>query len=167
VEDHEAVAQAVATFAIRACEKLRQRGLVTCAIWVFANTDTFRPELKQHHPSRSTALPIATADTRVVLSVVRRLMLGMLRRGCAYRRGGIALMDLARPDELQPDLFAPPTIGNDALMATLDRINRRFGRGTAGLGASGWQMKPVWGMRQLSLSPSYTTRWSDLPRARC
>ena len=29
VEDHDAVAQALATFAIRACEKLRARGLVT------------------------------------------------------------------------------------------------------------------------------------------
>ena len=52
-------------------------------------------------------------------------------------------------------------------MATLDRINRRFGRGSAGLGASGWQEKPAWGMRQLNLSPSYTTFWDDLPRARC
>ena len=60
-------------------------------------------------------------------------------------------MDLAGPDELQTDLFAPPTIGSDALMATLDRINRRFGRGTAGLGAPGWQEKPDWGMRQLNL----------------
>lgn len=167
VEDHEAIAEAVATFAVRACEKLRKRELVTSAIWVFANTDTFRPELKQHHPSRSTSLPTATADTRVVLTVVRRLMHGMLREGRAYKRAGVVLMDLATPDELQPDLFAPPTIGSDALMATLDRINRRFGRGTAGLGASGWQEKPAWGMRQLNLSPCYTTCWADLPRARC
>jgi DNA polymerase V len=167
VEDHEAIAEAVATFAVRACEKLRKRELVTSAIWVFTNTDTFRPELKQHHPSRSTSLPVATADTRVVLTVVRRLMRDMLREGRAYKRAGVVLMDLARPDELQTDLFAPPTIGSDALMATLDRINRRFGRGTAGLGASGWQEKPAWGMRQLNLSPSYTTRWSDLPRALC
>jgi DNA polymerase V len=52
-------------------------------------------------------------------------------------------------------------------MATLDRINCRFGRSSAGLGASGWQVKPAWGMRQFNLSPSYTTRWADLPRAHC
>ncbi len=57
VEDHEAVAQAVATFAYRACEKLRKGGLVTSALWVFAGTDAFRPEMRQHHPSRSTNLP--------------------------------------------------------------------------------------------------------------
>jgi DNA polymerase V len=114
-----------------------------------------------------TMLPTATSDTRVVLAIARRLMLGMLHKGYAYKRAGIALMDLARPDQLQGDLFAPATIGDDALMRTLDSINRRFGRGAAGFGASGWQQRPDWGMRQLSLSPCYTTRWADLATVRC
>ena len=167
VEDHDAVAEAIATFGVLACAKLRKRGLVASGVWVFANTDPFRPELRQHNPSLMTTLPIATSDTRVVLSMARRLMQGKLRRGYAYKRAGIALMDLARPEELQGDLFAPPTIGNDALMTALDGINRRFGRGTAGFGASGWQVKPEWRMRQLQLSPQYTTRLSDIPRVVC
>lgn len=167
VEDHDRVAEALATFAVRACEKLRRRGLTTSAVWIFANTDTFRPELRQHHPSRSTVLPAATADSRVVLAVVRALLRGFLRRGCAYRRAGVALMDLARPDDVQADLFGPRLIGNDALMATLDRINRRFGRGTAGLGATGWQRRPEWGMRQANLSPRFTTCMAELPRITC
>jgi DNA polymerase V len=167
VEDHDAVAQAIATFGILACAKLRKRGLVASSISVFANTDPFRPDLKQHHPSRTTTLPTSTSDTRVVLALARRLMLGMLRQGYAYKAAGITLMDLARPEQLQKDLFAPAMIGNDALMGTLDSINRRFGRGTAGLGASGWQVKPQWRMRQLQLSPHYTTRFADFPRARC
>ncbi len=167
VDDHESVAQAVATFGVMACAKLRQRGLVASGVWVFANTDPFRPELQQHHPSRMTSLPTSTSDTRVVLAMARRLMQGMLRKGHAYKQAGIALMDLARPDQLQGDLFAPATIGNEALMQTMDSINRRFGRGVAGFGASGWQRRPEWGMRQLNLSPCYTTRIADLPRARC
>jgi nucleotidyltransferase/DNA polymerase involved in DNA repair len=167
VEDPQAVHGAVATFAVRACEKLRSRGLVAAGVWVFAETDVFRPELRQHHPSRTMTLPAATADTRVVLGATRQLMRGMLKNGHAYKRAGIALLDLARPAELQGDLFSPATVGNDALMATLDRINQKFGRGTAGLGASGWQRKPEWRMRQLQLSPCYTTRFSDLPSVRC
>lgn len=167
VEDHEAVAQALATFAARACEKLRSRGLATSAVWVFANTDTFRPELRQHHPSSSTALPAATQDTRVVLAAVRLLLQGLLRRGCAYKRAGVALMDLARPADLQADLFRPSMTGNPALMGAIDRINRRFGRGRIGPAATGWREKPQWGMRQERLSPCYTTRLADLPRATC
>jgi DNA polymerase V len=167
VTDHCAVGEALATFAVRACEKLRQRGLVTAAIGVFAHTDVFASGLPQHHPSRTVALPSSTSDTKVVLSVVRRLLDGMLRDGRAYKKAGVLLMDLARPMQLQSDLFAPTTIGDDRLMATVDAINRRFGRGTVGVGATGWRSKPDWAMRQHHLSPRYTTAVSDLPRVSC
>ncbi|MEJ2791002.1 MULTISPECIES: Y-family DNA polymerase [unclassified Pseudoxanthomonas] len=167
VEDHEAVAQAVATFAVRACEKLRRRGLVASAVGVFAHTDPYRPELKQHNPGRMVSFPTATSDSRMVLRAIRRLMAGMLRSGYGYKKAGVTLTDLARPSELQGDLFSPATVGDDRLMATLDQINRKFGRGVAGLGASGWQAKPAWGMRQQMLSPCYTTSVHDLPRATC
>lgn len=167
VEDHATVAQALATFATRACEKLRSRGLVASVVWVFANTDTFKPELRQHHPSLAVPLPAATSDTRIVLTTVRMALRRLLREGYAYKRAGVALMDLARPTALQTDLFTPVTLGNDGLMATLDGINRRFGRGTAGLGATGWQPKPAWGMKQRNVSPCYTTRAADIPRVKC
>lgn len=167
VEDHVAVAQALATFAVRACEKLRKRGLVAAGVQVFASTDTFRPELRQHHPCRAVSLLSATSDSRLVLGSVRAMLSNFLRRGCAYKRAGIALLDLARPSALQTDLFAPATAGDDKLMDVLDRINRRFGRGTAGIGATGWQQRPAWGVRQRDVSPCYTTRWADVPMARC
>lgn len=167
VHDHEAVAQALATFAVRACEKLRARGLVTAGVWVFAHSDAFRPELRQHNASRTIGLPASTADTPMVLGVVRKLLRGLLRDGIGYKKAGVALLDLARPDELQVDLFGPTVVGNDRLMATMDLINQKFGRGTAGLGASGWKARPVWGMRQHMLSPNYTTSVCDIPPARC
>jgi len=167
VEDHDAMAQALATFATRACEKLRKRGLVTSAIGIFAHTDPFRPELPQHNPQRMMNLPAATSDTRLVLTTVRALTRGLLKPGYGYKKAGVWLMDLARPDELQGDLFQAPTVGNEVLMATLDRINRRFGAGTAGMAASGWQAQPQWRMRQNTLSGRFTTCVRELPRAIC
>lgn len=79
----------------------------------------------------------------------------------------MALLDLARPDELQADLFGSTVVGNEKLMATMDRINQKFGRGTASLGASDWQARPAWGMRQHMLSPNYTTSAQQFPRAFC
>lgn len=166
VEDHAAVAQALATFAVRACEKLRRRGLVAGGVGIFANTDVFHPELAQHHPSRTVNLPRPTNDSRVVLTVVRRLLTGFLRAGRGYKKAGVMLHDLGRPERLQGDLFGGATLGDPALMRVVDRINQRYGRGAAGFGATGWQAAPTWGMRQRTLSPCYTTRWADLPEAR-
>lgn len=167
VHDHEAVAQALATFAVRACEKLRARGLVASGLWIFAHSDTFRPELPQHAANRTMALPAATSDTMLVLGMVRRHLRGLLQEGIGYKKAGVALLDLARPEDVQQDLFAPAVVGDQRLMDTLDQINRKFGRGVAGLGASGWKDKPAWGMRQHMLSPNFTTSLNDLPRVRC
>lgn len=167
VEDHQLISEAFATFAVRACEKLRARGLVTSAIGLFANTDHFRAELRQHHPQRTTNLPRATSDTRVVLDTLRRMQRGFLKDGFAYKKAGVWLMDLGRPEQIQPDFFAPSVIGNDKLMSAMDAINRRYGRGTVGLGATGWRVRPQWAMRQAKLSPHFTTSLRDLPRVRC
>ena len=167
VESHEAVMQAIATFAEIACAKLRKRGLVASALGIMANSDPFRPELRQHHPSRTVPMPRATSDTSMVLGVIRVLQRGFLRDGCAYKRGGVVLHDLARPAELHADLFNPAIAGNAAMMETMDKINRRYGRGSLGLAATGWQVKPLWGMRQNNLSPQFTTRLADVPTALC
>jgi DNA polymerase V len=167
VDNPQDMADALATFAVRATEKLRQQGLTTSAIGILAETDPFKPGVPQHNPTRTARLPAATSDTRLILATVRRLSQGFIRQGHAYKKAGVWLMDLARPEELQADLFGPARQGDDKLMATLDAINRRFGRSAAGLGASGWQRGAQWHSRQDLLSGMFTTAMSDLPRALC
>ncbi|MBB3822216.1 hypothetical protein FHT03_001101 [Xanthomonas arboricola] len=60
-----------------------------------------------------------------------------MRDAFTYKKAGVFLADLAKPADLQGDLSTPARIGDDKLMNTLDAINRRFGRVTTGLGASG------------------------------
>jgi DNA polymerase V len=166
-DDPRHIGEAAATFATRACEKLRKRGLVASGVWVFAQTDGFRLDLPQHYPSRAVALPQATGDTRIVLDTVRALLRGMLKKGHAYKKCGVGLLDLSQPENLQADLFQGPTMGSKAVMDTLDAINRKFGRGTAGFAATGWRTNPAWGMRQRNMSQRFTTSWKDLPNAKC
>ena len=75
----------------------------------------------------------------------------MLREGLAYKKARVMLLDLALPQSMQTDLFHPATMGDDRLMDTVDRINRRFGRRAVGLGAAGKLKTPAWAMRQNSL----------------
>lgn len=167
VTEHHAVHEALASFALRACEKLRQRALVAAAVGMFASTNWFDKTEPQHHPQRTCPLPAPTADTRIVLQTLQRMQTGFLQRGMVYKKAGVWLMDLARPQNLQADLFNAPTIGNDRLMAAVDAINQRFGTGTIGLGASGWRTRPKWGMRQQRLSQRFTTCWGELAVVEC
>lgn len=167
VSDPHSLHEALASFAVRACEKLRLRGLVAAGVSVFLQSDPFRQELAQHYPSRTSNLVSPTADSSVVLGVIRTLFNNMAKPGVEYKKAGVSLLDLARPDSLTGDLFAPATVGDDKLMEALDAINRRFGRGTAGMGTTGWREAPAWSMRQSMLSPCYTTKVDQLPMARC
>jgi len=53
---------------------------------------------------------------------------------------------------------------DDGLMQAIVRISNRYGRGTARLGLA--QKDAEWRMRRKNLSPSFTTRWGDIPAAR-
>ncbi len=165
VRSQSDVAEALATFASRACEKLRQRALKTNGVWVFIHTNPFKANQPQYNPSRAVRLPTATSDTRLVLDVVQTMFKSMYREGYAYKKGGVGLLDLIDSDVVQADLFTPQDhVRTNRSMEVMDNINRKFGRGTLGLGATGWRAKPQWGMRQENLSPAYTTNWSGLMR---
>jgi len=62
VHDHDTVVQALTNFAVRACEKLRARGLIASGLWIYADFGTFRPGLPQNAANRTTVLPDATGD---------------------------------------------------------------------------------------------------------
>lgn len=77
------------------------------------------------------------------------------------------LLDLVRADAAQAGLFDPIDRGQSArLMATMDGINNRLGRGTLRLAAEGFGKRGKrWETVRSKLSPCYTIRWSDLPSA--
>jgi DNA polymerase V len=79
-----------------------------------------------------------------------------------YQKAGVMLSELRPKAMAQASLFADP--GDDRgqrLMATLDVINLRWGRGTLRSAAEG--MEKPWQMKRQRLSPSYTTDWQGLP----
>ncbi len=49
-------------------------------------------------------------------------------------------------------------------MAAADKLNLYFGRGTVRMATSGFRQP--WQMRRERMSPCYTTRLADVPRAR-
>lgn len=133
-------AQALATFAVRACEKLRVRGQVTAAAArVFAHSDAFRPELRHTTQVGLWACPHRPQTPRSCWAPCESCSAtGSDTRSRAWRCSTWRHRMSCR------DLFGPTVVGNQRLMATMDRINQKFGRDTAGPGASGWHARPAW-----------------------
>lgn len=168
VSNQEDLAQAVATFAVRACEELRARSLQAGGVWVWLNTNPFKPGAKQYHPSKAMQLIHPSSDTREVMGMAQALVRSMWRPGYRYKKAGIGLLDLSHGDVHQADLFSGVDPRSAMLMAVMDQANRRFGRGSMSLASAAKRpnQAPKWAMHQEHLSPAYTTRWDELLKVR-
>lgn len=174
---------ALTTFTTVACEKMRRRGLAAGALWVWLDGNPFKGDT--FHASRAVPFAVPTQNTGEVLQAVRLLansIIEQANRGQdsqVYKRGGVGLTDLVQANERHGDLFSRPNEKAERSMAVMDKINAKFGRGTMGVGTAGWRVggarhselqhvakNAQWRPILHSLSPSYTTKWSDLLRVR-
>lgn len=146
------IREAVASYASTAAEKLRRQG---------SRTGLNIPGEPRYGGVMPCPLPYPTDDTRVLVDAALRGLEAIYRPGFAYSKAEVLLLDLRRRGEFTGDLFAPqPRPGADRLMAVIDRINARQGRGSIRLGRV--PAEPAWAMRRELLSQRYTTRWDEL-----
>ena len=161
----EGLQQAVATFAQRACEKLRSSSLQANGVWVWCNTNPFKPDTPQYHPSGAMPLIAPTSDTREVLRLAQHLVRAMYRQGYRHKKAGVGLLDLTRGDHQQGDLFAQAYPRSNSLNGGHRTSNARFGRGALWLASSAWRPRNR-GMNQAAQSERLTTSRGELPVAR-
>lgn len=162
------LAQAVATFAQRAAEKLRARKLTAHGVWVFLHTNPFG-NAQQYHPSRTVRLVMPTSDSRTILEAAQAATAAMYRPNIAWKKAGVGLVDLSAEHVQQADLFAQVrNPKSERLMAVLDQANQKFGRGSMSFASSSTapDTTAAWAMRQEHLSRSFTTRWDEILTAR-
>lgn len=160
--------EAVSEFTSRAAAKLRRQSSVAGQILVFAHTSPFRPG---PHFSKSMVIPLRrpTADTRHLVQAAVIGVSQIYKPGFKLAKAGVMLLDLM-PDTVSQgefDFDAPETRDRSKLMAAMDAINDRFGRGAIHVGSAVGAGAPRdWSMRQERVTPQYTTKFSDIPIAR-
>lgn len=158
--------EAVASYISRAAEKLRAQESLAGAIQVYIRTNIFKPEAPQYQRAMTVPLPEATADTRVLAGWAIRALQRIYRPGFGYHKAGITLLEIVPRANQQFSLFVPAEVEssrNERLMATLDAINGRYGRGALKLASEG--VAKTWQMRRGNLSPRYTTEWAGVAKA--
>lgn len=164
VYDREQLEEVVANYISRASEKLRQQQSLAGALTVFIRTNPFVQKEPQYQRSMTIPLLDATADTRVMVNWALKVLRRIYRPGYAYQKAGVMLSELRPKTMAQASLFGAwgaDNLDGARLMATLDVINQRWGRGTLKSAAEG--ITKPWQMKRQRLSPGYTTDWNELP----
>ena len=171
--DAAVLAEAVATFAAKAAEKLRRCGLAAHVVTVLLGTDRFAPVAGPSTHTAVVSLAEAVNDVGTVTQAALRGLRQLRRAGVAYHRAGVLLSGLEPAGHAQLGLFAAADTRpqpRQQLMRTLDALNARFGRqmvrlaatGAPGQGMAGLLMPPAWAGRAAHRSPRYTTGWDEL-----
>lgn len=153
--------EAVATYAARACEKLRRQGSLCKKVRVSIRTGMFNPDEPKFARGIICELPYPTDDTREITKAAVAGLEHVFREGFAFSKAEVLLMDLRQRGEFTDDMFAatqPAT--SEKVMQVMDTINAKWGKGTVRPG--GVPASPAWGMRRELMSPSYTTRLDQL-----
>lgn len=168
VTEVEPLIEAVSEFTSRAAAKLRHQSGLAGQLLVFAHTSPFR---QGPHFSKSIVIPLRrpTADTRHLVQAAVMGVIQIYKPGFKLSKAGVMLLDLMPGNVSQGELDfdAPETRDRGKLMAAMDAINDRFGRGAIHVGSAvGAGASRDWSMRQERLTPQYTTKLSDIPVAR-
>ncbi|GKQ33379.1 hypothetical protein PSTH1771_21960 [Pseudomonas syringae pv. theae] len=155
------IKEAVATYMMRASEKLRAQGSVCKKFRVSIRTGMFNPDEAKYANGALVQLPSPTNDVRLMTQYATEAVSRIFRLGFRYSKAEVQLLDICQPGEFTDDLFAAcQPASSDRLMAALDSINGKWGRGTLRTGSV--PVTPDWGMRREQMSQSYTTRLDQL-----
>ncbi|MEL0616016.1 Y-family DNA polymerase [Cobetia marina] len=165
--DMNELKDAIRQHAQRGAEKLRHQGSQTRAVLVFLKSNRHRPDLPQYSPSTIIELPEPTSDSREILAAAHQALERIYLRGYRFMKAGVMLLDLIdQPREQLSLLDSEADIArrerNQQLMATLDAMNQKMGRGTVRLGVA--RPDAAWQLRCAHRSSRYTTRWQELKR---
>ena len=163
--EYKYLAEAVSSHCARAYEKMRQQELLAQHISVFVQSNRFRKDLPQYNNAIDFKLIQATDDLRYLTRVAKFCLQKIYKQGIQYQKVGVLMSNLTDKQFRQLDMLNQPSdeelAKTEQMMSVLDAINQKYGRHTLYLAAEG--CSTPWAMKRQLKSPSYTTKWDDLP----
>jgi DNA polymerase V len=164
IKSQSEMEEALANYAARAGEKLREQDSLASCLTIFIRTNSFKTNMPQYDGSYTINLPYPTAFTP---DLVRAALYGLkqiYQEGYSYYKAGVSLTKITPQSALQSDLFGEFALTQQytkaRLMLVVDAINRIYGHDTLFFAIQG--MTRNWRMRQFKLSQRFTTQWSEL-----
>ena len=171
-DDYRLLAEAVSTFAAKACEKARLEVTVASAVYVRLNTSWYKKHSSYISEGKTCGLDVPTSHSPEISRTALALLHDIYREGILYKKASVMLLDLHNAEAVKSQglLFALDEKNpndrerEEQLMSSLDRINRTFGKGTLFFGSQGTQQQ--WRGASEHCSPNYTLNFDELPVAK-
>ena len=177
VADFETLRTSISNFAAHCAEKLRKQQSAAAIVSVFIDTNHFREDLPQYWNWAQECLLTPTSSTQDIVQCALRCTQRIFRQGYQYKRAGVIVAGICPDSAVQTnfiDYDSETYEKKRRLDEVIDRINRENGSETIVLGAQQYTNKDgkkvTAGAFRDSIkhdfrSPSYTTKWSDIPEA--
>lgn len=160
VTEIEELAEAVASYAAKAAEKMRKEKRLASSLFLFLLFHPFRSGSN----SLKITFPEPTAYTPEIVYYAKLALSQLYREAYVYRKAGVLLEGLVDEETFQRDLFENKGPLHDEQMKRmelLDKMNKKFGKKTLHFAAEG--VKKEWSMKREMRSPRYTTCWEEIP----
>ena len=154
--------EAVSVYMSTAAAKLRSQGSVAATAHVYILTNEHNKEEPQYSRGITIALAQPTDDTIQLVAAVQAGLRRIYRPGYSYKKAGVMLGEITSAGVAQAQLFggAQGTHKSLQLMAVMDGINLRMGKGAIHLASDG--VAQNWRMNRGSMTPAYTSNWEEL-----
>ena len=161
VETVEELKEAIASYAARAGEKLRDEGLVAGAMTVYVMTSRFVNPRKRYFNSRGVNFPTATNYTPELIEYATRMIQLLYKKGFLYTKAGLILGDLVPEGRVQGNLFdRADRQKSRKLMKAIDTVNAKLPDSRLIWAAEG--IDQAWRTKFAKRSKRYTTQWDEL-----
>lgn len=160
--DYNTIKEAISTFAVRCCEKLRKQKTSTSELRIFIYTNPFNPKHRQYYGTKKIQLERATNDNQIIVQEVIKGLQKIYKKGYVYKKAGVIAGNITQENQVQLNLF--DQIKNrekyTKISKVIDRINSSMGRDKLRIATQGFDRK--WKMKQEQLSQCYTTRIDEI-----
>ncbi len=163
ITDESELRQAIASYVVRASEKLRIQNQLAGAISIFIKTSSYKSNY--YSKTATKTLDIPTNNTNILLSSSLSLTKQIFQEGYPFIKAGVIMQKLQKPNFLQQHLFQETNNlskqKQEKLMDVIDNLNKRYGKNTITWCACG--IKQNWQMKRERLSKAATTRLNEIP----
>ena len=161
VETVEELKEAIANYASRAGEKLRDEGLAAGAMTVYVMTSRFVDPRKRYFNSRGVHFPTATNYTPELIEYAAGAVERLYKKGFLYTKAGLILGDLVPEGKVQGNLFdRADRQKSRRLMRAIDAVNLKLPDSRLIWAAEG--IDQSWRTKFAKRSKRYTTQWDEL-----